>query len=42
MRLFREFLNDGFSLSEAKSSDTVKIIPKDKNDLRRLLNLSLF
>ena len=37
---FREFLNGGFSLSEAKVSDSSeKIIPKDVNDLRRLLNL---
>ena len=37
---FREFLNGGFSLSEAKVSDSSeKIIPKDKNDLSRLLNL---
>lgn len=37
---FREFLNGGFSLSEAKASDSSeKIIPKDANDLRRLLNL---
>lgn len=40
MRTFREFLNGGFSLSEAKASDSSeKIIPKDANDLRRLLNL---
>ena len=36
---FREFLKGDFSLSESKYSDTEKIIPKDKNDLRRLLNL---
>ena len=36
---FREFLNGHFSLSEAKVSNTEKIIPKDLNDLQRILNL---
>lgn len=36
---FREFLKGDFSLSEAKVSNTEKIIPKDLNDLQRILNL---